>query len=172
MNKFILSAVAAGALAVGGAASAQDLGGVIGSIFGYGNQQYPSYSTSTPAVVAGTQGYYGNNVYGNNAYGGNVYGNNGTVYVDQYGRQITYDRYGRQVIVQQQPSTSTYGVMGYDQWGRPIYGTTTDGATTYGTYGSGERYGYGDRYANRSWDRDGDGVPNAQDRWPDDPRYQ
>ena len=43
MKKFILTAVAAGALAAGGAASAQDLGGILSGIFGYGGQ--PTYQT-------------------------------------------------------------------------------------------------------------------------------
>ena len=175
MKKFILTAVAAGALAAGGAASAQDIGSVIGSIFGYGQPQptyqtypgYPTYSNrGIPAVVAGTQpsntqpyGVYGANVYGNNPYGGTTYGSQ--VYVDQYGRQVMIDQYGRQVLVQ--PNTSSYGITGYDQWGRPIYGTTTYGSTTYGTTTYGGGY--------NSWDRDGDGVANAQDRWPDDRRY-
>ena len=37
MKKYILSAVAAGGLALGGAASAQDLGPILGSILGYGS---------------------------------------------------------------------------------------------------------------------------------------
>lgn len=174
MKKFILTAVAAGALAAGGAASAQDIGSVLSGIFGYGGQPayqtYPGYPTNTnrgiPAVVAGTQPYntqpygtygadvYGNGTYGNGTYGGGAYGSQ--VYVDPYGRQVMIDQYGRQVLVQ--PSTSSYGITGYDQWGRPIYGSTTYGNTTYGG-------GYS------SWDRDGDGVANAQDRWPDDRRY-
>lgn len=140
MKKTIAMAVAAGALALGGAASAQDFGTVIGSLFGFGNPTYtyPNYGPSTPAVVAGTVPY-------------------GTqIYSDQYGRQFYYDQYGRQVIVQ----SSNYGITGYDAWGRPIYGTTTYGS--YGTYGT---YAY-------SNDRDRDGVPNAYDRWPDDPRYR
>lgn len=165
MKKTILAAVAAGALAVGGAASAQDFGTVLGSIFGFGTPTYnhntypgqyaypgqygyPTYnSRGTPAVVAGTQPYYGN--YGQ--YG--QYGQSGTygsqVYVDQYGRQVTMDQYGRQVIVQ--PNTGSYGITGYDAWGRPVYGTTT--------------------YGNRTWDRDGDGVADSSDRWPNDRRY-
>ena len=154
MKKFILSAVAAGALAVGGAASAQDFGAVIGNILGFGTPTYPTYSYpnygyggSTPAVVAGTQPYYNNGTLGNhNAYPGNT-----QVYVDQYGRQVTIDQYGRHVYVQ--PNTGSYGITGYDQWGRPIYGNATYG------------------YSNRTWDSDGDGVADAQDRWPNDRRY-
>ncbi|HEX2546714.1 MAG TPA: hypothetical protein VHL79_17665 [Ramlibacter sp.] len=160
MKKFIRLAAAAGALAVAGAASAQ--------IYGYGQTYgYPAYSTpSQPAVVAGTgygaygygtnNGYYGNNGYNNH---NNYPATQNQVYVDQYGRQVTMDQYGRHVYVQ--PSTS-YGVVGYDQWGRPVYGNTTT-TTTYGT-----TYGY----SGRGWDRDGDGVANHQDRWPDDRRYR
>jgi hypothetical protein len=167
MKKSILTAVAAGALAIGGAASAQDFGTVISNIFGFGQPTYPTYSYpnyggSTPAVVAGTQPYYGtngnHNAYPGNTYGGTTYG--GQVYVDQYGRQVTIDQYGRHVYVQ--PNTGNYGITGYDQWGRPIYGTTTYGTTTYGS----NTYGY------NSWDRDGDGVANNRDRWPDDRRYR
>ena len=125
MKKFVLSTLAAGALAFGGAASAQDLGGVLSSIFGFGTPSYPVYNSgATPAVVAGTQSY-------------------GTVYVDQYGRVLNVDQYGRQVIAQSGPQATT----GYDAWGRPIYG-----------------YGY-------EQDRDGDGVADIRDRWPNDRRY-
>ena len=148
MKKFILTAVAAGALAVGGAASAQDLGTVINSIFGIGTPTYNyGYGGSTPAVVAGTTPYYGQTPY---------YGTTNQIYADQYGRQFYYDQYGRQVFVQSQSNVygnNVYGNVQYDQWGRPIYGT------------------YSSNYGYRSWDRDGDGVANRQDRWPDDSRY-
>jgi hypothetical protein len=155
MKKLIVMAAAAGALAVGGAASAQDFGSVLGSIFGfgtpqysYGTPQYPygapqyPYGGSSPAVVAGTVPY------------------GSTVYVDQYGRQVHVDQWGRHVVIQQQPQSSTY-IVGYDQWGRPIYGASPYGSNTYGNYA----------YANPN-DRDGDGVLNRYDRWPDDRRYR
>jgi hypothetical protein len=129
MKKFIFSAVAAGALAVGGAASAQDVGDVLTNILGsfgvpvYGTQQQQS----------------------------------GSVYVDQYGRQVMIDQYGRHVLVQ--PNTvygnTVYGNTVYDAYGRPVY-TTPNGSYAY---------------ANPR-DRDGDGVRNRLDRWPDDPRYR
>lgn len=145
MKKFILATAAAGALAFAGAASAQYYGG-------YG---YPGYSAPIPAVVAGAQPYgaYGN--HNNYPYPQGSYG--GQVHVDPYGRQVMVDPYGRQVLVQ--PNTGNHGVIGYDQWGRPVYGTTTYSTTTYG-------------YAGRTWDRDGDGVADAQDRWPNDRRYR
>jgi hypothetical protein len=169
MRKSIIMAVAAGALAIGGAASAQDLGSVLGSIFGYGNTT-PGYSTSQPAVVAGTTPYYGSTPYGTyGTYGSNTIPEGTTLYADQYGRRFYYDQYGRQVMVdqvQQQQQQQQYGIVGYDQWGRPVYGNTS----TYGTYGNGSSYG---NYAYRTPDdRDGDGVPNWNDRWPDDPRYR
>jgi hypothetical protein len=154
MKKWILTTVAAGALARGGAASAQDLGSVINSVIG---------------SVFGTQSYnYGTNTY----------------YTDQYGRQVYVDQYGRHVVVTQAPTVT------YDQWGRPVYNSqvyngqvlqgqvygsgygqygysTQPQYPTYGTYGSGNyAYGYGN-----SWDRDGDGISNTRDRWPDDRRY-
>ena len=146
MKKFVLTAIAAGALAVGTAASAQDLGSVLGSILGYGQ---PTYSQSTPAVVAGAQ----------------------QVYTDSYGRQFYYDQYGRQVYVT--GSVQQQQIVGYDQWGRPVYGTASAGSYAYGAnnypYPNGD-YAYGTG-TYRRWDRDGDGVPNSRDRWPDDPRY-
>lgn len=119
MKKLILSALAAGALAAGGAASAQDLRSMFPGVFG---------EPSTPAVVAGTYPY-------------------GTVYVDRYGRQVYVDQYGRHVI---QSSGAINGGVGYDAWGRPIYNNP-----------------YGGTY----YDRDGDGVADARDRWPTDRRY-
>jgi hypothetical protein len=116
MKKLIVMAAAAGALAVGGAASAQDLGSVVGSLFGFGAPQQ-TYRGDIPAVVAGTVPY------------------GSTVTTDQYGRQVYVDQYGRQVLVQPQSTTT---IVGYDQWGRPIYGNTT----TYGSYGTYGNYAY------------------------------
>ena len=127
MKKFIAMAVAAGGLALGGAASAQDLGQVITNILGFGA---PSYIFSQPA--------------------------DRTIYSDQYGQRFYYDDDGRKVIVQSNVYGATpYGITGYDAWGRPIYGGVL------GNYAQ----------ANRA-DRDGDGVTNRFDRWPDDPRYR
>lgn len=140
MKKFVLTAIAAGALAAGTAASAQDLGTVLGSIFGYGQ---PTYSQGIPAVVAGTQ----------------------QVYTDNYGRQYYYDQYGRQVYVNN--GVQQQQIVGYDQWGRPIYGQVY-GNSGY-VYNNGQ-YAYGGQY--RRWDRDGDGVANRDDRYPDDPRWR
>ena len=135
MKKYIATAIAAGALAAGGTASAQDLGNIIANILGFGQ---PSYGYN-----------YGNN-YGN-SYPGVVA--NQQIYADQYGRRFYYDQYGRQVYLQSAPQQ----IMGYDSWGRPIYGNS-------GTYAYGGTYG-------STWDRDGDGIANTRDRWPNDRRY-
>ena len=160
MKKYLVMAAAAGALAVGGAASAQDLGAILGSVLGYGTPQYGygtqpqyGYGTSQPAVVAGA---YPSQIY--------VDPNGRQVYVQPNvngASQVYLDPDGRQVYVQ--PNTSNYGVIGYDQWGRPVYGTTT-----YNTYPQSRNYAYSDPRG----DRDGDGVQNRYDRYPDDPRYR
>ncbi|GAB3768916.1 hypothetical protein GCM10028796_33260 [Ramlibacter monticola] len=143
MKRLIVMALAAGGLAVGSLASAQDLGAVITNILGFGS---PGYTTSNPAVVAGTGVYVDPD-------GRQVYTvPNGTA------RQVYVDPDGRQVYVQ--PNTN-YGITGYDAWGRPIYGNNVYGNNAYRNYAQ----------ANRR-DRDGDGVINRYDRYPDDPRYR
>lgn len=149
MKKYIAMAVAAGALAVGGAASAQDLGTIISNVLGIGNS-YPTYNNA-PAVVAGTVPY-------------------GTqVYQDQNGRQFYYDQYGRQVIVS---GGIQWNIVGYGANGEPLYGTDAYNPGyngRFGNFGNYGNYAYGSNpYLN---DRDGDGVPDAYDRYPDDPRY-
>lgn len=162
MKKLIATSIAACALAAGGAASAQDLGSVLANILGLG---MPTYQQGTPAVVAGQ------------------------VYADQYGRRFYYDQYGRQVYLQSSQhivgydswgrpiygSTNTRQIIGYDSWGRPIYGQSGAYGQGYGqsgTYGQSGAYAYGGSVYGSSWDRDGDGVANRHDRWPDDPRYR
>lgn len=130
MKKLIATALAAGALAASGAASAQDFGSIIANIFGIGTPTY-NYGYGTPAVVAPRQ----------------------QIYADTYGRQFYYDQYGRQVYL----NNGTQQIVGYDSWGRPIYGQAG-------------QYAYGTRPYN-SWDRDGDGVANSRDRWPDHRNY-
>ena len=113
MKKLIVSTVAAAALGFGAAASAQDLGPVLGSVFGFGTP-YPGY----PAVIA--------------------QGHDPRFYTDRFGRQFIYDQYGRQVYVQPQvqpnpPPRQHYGIVGHDPWGRPVWGpvapTDRDGDT-------------------------------------------
>jgi hypothetical protein len=134
MKKFITAAVAAGALAAGGAASAQDFGSIIANIFGFGQPTY-------------TQPNYGYGTYGGPA----VVAPQAQIYADQYGRRFYYDQYGRQVYLNTAPQQQ---IIGYDSYGRPVYGSTHAYSGTY-----------------NSWDRDGDGIANTRDRWPDDRRY-
>jgi hypothetical protein len=147
MKKWIATALAAAALTAGTAAMAQDLGTIIGSIFGLGN--------GTPAVVAGST----------------------TVYQDTHGRRFYYDQYGRQVYMQDPQQQ----ILGYDSYGRPIYSQSQQqqivGYDSYGRpiYGAPPRayvYGGGTSGPYARNDRDGDGVVNWQDRWPDDRRYR
>ena len=135
MNKFILSALAAGALALGGAVSAQ----VVGSLPKPTDGSVPWYMTQ------------------------------GQVYVDTHGRQFFYDQYWRQVFL---PPGYTYGVIAHDSAGQPVYGAVGPDRN-FGVAPLDRRYGdvAPDRRA-RDRDRDGDGVANRQDRWPDDPRYR
>jgi hypothetical protein len=130
MKKTILAAVAAGALAVGGAAGAQDLGSIISNIFGLGQS-----------------------VYGNGPLVGSV-PSGATIYADQYGRQFYYDQYGRPVFVE----GGTQPIVGYDNQGRALYG----GTVFPGQYGA----------QSGLVDRDGDGVADVHDRWPNDSRYR
>ncbi|MBI5276209.1 MAG: hypothetical protein HY854_07085 [Burkholderiales bacterium] len=140
MKKFIVTAIAAGALAAGGAASAQDLGSVISGILGLTSPSYSNnYGYSYPGMVAPQA----------------------QVYTDTYGRRFYYDQYGQQVYL----NNSGQVIVGYDQWGRPIYGTNYSYGSSYPYYGSNYAWGNG-------WDRDGDGISNSRDRWPDDPRYR
>lgn len=139
MKKLIATALAAGALTAGGAASAQDFGSVIANILGFTTPSYNygyGYGTPAPAVVAPRQ----------------------QIYADQYGRQFYYDQYGRQVYL----NNNTQQIVGYDSWGPPIYGQA-------GQYAYNQPY-YGTQPYN-SWDRDGDGVANSRDRWPDHRAY-
>lgn len=193
MKKIILSAVAAGALAVTGAASAQGIGNAIDNVFsglfGYGNG-----SSATPAVVAGA-------------------GANQTIHVDTYGRHFYYDQYGRQVFVE--GNAGTYNRAVIDPYGRQVvldeHGTYLDPygvrmhVDAYGRHVRLDQYGsyrdqwgrkvylganrqplyveeggrvmaisgtYGTIASNGTWDRDRDGVADHQDRYPDDYRYR
>ncbi|MBC5781684.1 hypothetical protein H8N03_01930 [Ramlibacter sp. USB13] len=115
MKKFILGAVAAGALAVGGAASAQDLGAVLNNILGYGYGDRTSQDT-----IQGS-------------------------YRDEYGRLWVVDGGGKHTMV-----TPGAGSAGVGSWGQGTYGVQANG-------------GY---YR----DSDGDGVVDARDRRPNNPR--
>lgn len=144
MKKLIATALAAGALAAAGTASAQDFGGVIANLLGIAT---PQYGYTYPQQQ---------------------------MYRDQWGRTFYYDQYGRQVY---QNNTGTT-IIGYDAWGRPVYNTSQYNSPNTYSYGGQYPYTYGGQYpygtysyGGRTWDRDGDGVANSRDRWPDDSRY-
>jgi hypothetical protein len=226
MKKFILGAIAAGALAASSVASAQWGNGInnaISSIFGYGGS-----SGSTPAVVAGANQSIQVDAYGRRFYhdqwGRQVFVDNnmgtygsygvpgsygsygvgsgpGRILTDAYGRPVTMDEhgtyvdasgvrmhidaYGRHVRLDQ------YGSY-RDQWGRLVYlgadrqprymeqngrlAAVTGDVYGSNAYGGGIAYGGAaypaPGYGAGSWDRDGDGVANHADRWPDDSRYR
>lgn len=166
MKKFIISAVAAGALTIGGAASAQDIGSVITNLLGMFLGDTTSSTTTQTQVYTDSWGRY----YYMDQYGRQVY-LQPAGYTDSYGRQVYRDQYGRQLALT--APTTTYGstIVGYDSWGRPIYGNSGS------TYSYGGQYPYsvynGGQYAQgSSWDYDGDGIANSRDRWPNDPRYR
>ena len=72
------------------------------------------------------------------------------------GRTIIVDPSGREI--------APGGIIGYDLWGRPIMGSSV--------YPGDYAYSGNTPYARSRRDRDGDGVPNRMDRYPDDPRYR
>lgn len=128
MKKFVASAIAAAALAAGGAASAQDLGSIIANVFGLGTTTY-----GTPAVVATQPGQQ--------------------IYADQYGRQFYYDQYGRMVYLNSQ----TQQIVGYDSWGRPVYSASTQpyyGSNRYDGRNSWDRDGDGVADVRDRWPSD------------------
>lgn len=137
MKKFILSVIAAGAMAVGGSAQADvidSVGNAISRIFGI-----PYVAAPGPVPIV-----------------------NG-VYTDAYGRRFQVDAAGRHIPLDQ------YGSY-RDPWGRTVY----LGANNQPIYieQNGQLIPY-DTYAmGASFDRDGDGVTNQYDRYPDDSRYR
>jgi hypothetical protein len=142
MRKFILSAVAVGALAIAGGAQADvidSVGNTISRIFGI---PYDPGPTAAVPIVNG-------------------------IYTDAYGRRFQVDAAGRQIPLDQFGSYR-------DQWGRTVY----LGANNQPIYieQDGQLLAYGSvagTYAlGPSYDRDGDGVANQYDRFPDDPRYR
>jgi hypothetical protein len=158
MRKLLLSAVAAGALAMGGAASAQDILGGLGAVL-------PQILNSI--VLGGTDGSPGTVVQG------------GQTTVDQWGRQVYTDPYGRQIVLNSDgtytdihgnpvyvqgptrtrpPSLMGLGPRVYDQYGRRII--LSEGSSVEGNV------------AGIMVDRDGDGVADVYDRYPNDRRYR
>jgi hypothetical protein len=89
------------------------------------------------------------------------------MYSDSYGQTYSVDAYGRPVYVQPGYVQPAQQIVGYDQWGRAVYGA----APVYVNppvvaYVAPRVYSYNGR------DRDGDGVPNWNDRRPDDARWR
>lgn len=125
MKKILLSAIAMGALAAAGAASAQ---GIQGS--------YP----------LGVQNSYDQGIRGS--------------YRDEYGDLWIVDQGGHHTKI---PKGATVGIVGIRQDGLPQYGPLPD----YRSYGNFGNYG---NYARAYQDSDRDGVPDAQDRRPFNPR--
>ena len=102
MKKILLASVAAGALAMAGAASAQSLDGILTNILGFGG---PNIGTGTPAPANGTPPLQGS-------------------YRDEYGRLWVVEQGGHHVMI---PDGSTYGITGYSGDGRPMYGAVPNG---------------------------------------------
>jgi hypothetical protein len=140
MKKFILSAMAVGALAIGGTAHADLIDGVgttISRIFGV---PYDARPAAAPIV-------------------------NG-IYTDQFGRRFQVDATGRHMPLDQFGSYR-------DPWGRTVY----LGANNQPAYieQNGQVVPYGSvvgSYDAPSYDRDGDGVADRYDRYPQDSRYR
>lgn len=142
MEKFILSAIAVGTMAIGGMAHADLIDGVgntISRIFGVPYDARPQ--GSSPIV---------NGIYTNP--------DGRLIHVDPSGRHVPLDQYSRL----------------RDDWGRTVY----LGANNQPIYmeQDGRLVPYGNPPASYalgpSFDRDGDGVSNQDDRHPDDGRYR
>jgi hypothetical protein len=177
MKKFIVSVVAAGALAAGGAASAQDILGGLGSVLpqilgniGLGGitQQY-GYPEGTTYESGGRY------VYVEPGTGRHVVLDQYGTYIDQYGRRVSR---GGGIVNQQSSVVTPYGsppdgrdtggwVVNVGPDGRPIY-TDQNGHPIAGA----PRPPTSAEVSQNNLDRDGDGVLNIFDRYPDDSRYR
>lgn len=102
MKKTLLSAMAAGALAFGGAASAQDLGRVLGDILSnIGNQsQYYGHGSSPPP--------------------GSPDAGEGRVF-SEGGRWIYEDQFGRRSVIPGEVVFGPQGPMYRDAWGNWVH---------------------------------------------------
>jgi hypothetical protein len=156
MKKLLLSVLTVGALAAGGAAQAQDvLGGIAAQILGnigIGNGNvFPGVGNGYP------QGTYyppGSVVIDSNGHPV-VVGVNGVTAMA--GGTVVDSADGGQVVLDSQ---GTY----VDRYGRRIQVDVTGRHTPISQYGG--------IAAGRIGDRDGDGVQDRRDRYPDDPRYR
>lgn len=160
MKKLLLSVVTVGAMATAGVASAQD---VLGNVL--------------PQILGSVLGNSGVLAQGNYPVG--------SVYIDQYGRQVQVDQFGRHVVINNQAANIYQGgvVQGagelvlnsdgsYSRRYPGVYAGSTDPLLQQrGLRDRIDRDGDGVRDS-RDRDRDGDGVRNNRDRYPDDPRYR
>ena len=92
MKKFVFSALAAGALAFGGAASAQDLGSIVANVLALGNG--PAYSNGNVVTRQCSSSY-----------------------IDMYNRPVCVDGAGRHIVMQ---SNDTGGPVDR-RWGNYAY---------------------------------------------------
>jgi hypothetical protein len=141
MKKFILSAIAVSAFAMGGVAQADvidSVGTTISRIFGV---PYDPTPAGAAPVVNG-------------------------VYTDQYGRRFQLDTAGRYIPIDQFGSyVDQWGRTVYvGSNNRPVYIEQNGRLIPYGS-------GLDTYALSPSYDRDGDGVSNQYDRFPRDPRY-
>ncbi|GAB3650750.1 hypothetical protein [Ramlibacter alkalitolerans] len=166
MKKLIVSIAAAGALAAGGAASAQGLEGVLPQVLtnilgnvGVGGTVGEGQVVGYPPGLPANSGMLPN----------------GTVFRQDDGELVYMDPAGRQLRLSVPSNDSAvagrYGRYGsyIDPYGRRVY-YGADGRPAY-VEQNGQVIGYGNSVARRN-DRDGDGVANRVDRYPDDPRYR
>jgi hypothetical protein len=142
MKKLILSAVAVGAMVVGGVARADlidSVGNTISQIFGV------PYDARPPGSVAIGNGIYTDS-YGHR-YGIDANGNRFALdqygsYRDQWGRTVYIGANNQPLYVEQNGQLMPYG-------------------SNYGSYAMGP-----------SGDADNDGIMNRYDRYPNDARYR
>jgi hypothetical protein len=142
MKKFMLSAIAVGAFAIGGVAQADvidSVGNTISRIFGV------PYDASPSGAVPIVNG----------------------IYTDAYGRRYQIDAAGRQIPIDQFGSyRDQWGRTVYlGANNQPAYIEQNGQLIAYGSVAG--TYAMGPSY-----DQDGDGVANQYDRFPQDPRYR
>lgn len=180
MKKFIVSVMAAGALAAGGAASAQDILGGLGSVLPQilGNIGLGGVAPQYGYPQGTTYESGGRYIYVEPGSGRHVVLDQHGTYIDQYGRRVRAGNLGG-VLSQGNIGTTPYGTLpdGRDTggWvvnvgpdGRPIYtdqnGHPIAGAPRPPTSAEVSQA--------TNLDRDGDGVLNIFDRYPDDSRFR
>ena len=142
MKKFILSAVAVGALAIGGIAQADvidSVGNTISRIFGVPYDARPA--GSAPLASGVYTDAYGHR-YGIDAAGRQVPLDQYGSYRDQWGRTVYIGSNNQPLYVEQNGQLMHYG-------------------SNYGSYAMGP-----------SGDADNDGIMNRYDRYPNDARYR